>query len=66
MIVFINGKKENVADNLTVSQLIDYLKLNRELIAVEINCNIVRKTEYNKYQLKENDEVEILTLIGGG
>lgn len=66
MVIFVNGKKQEVADNLTVSQLVDNLKLNKELIAVEVNCNVVRKVEYDKHQLNENDEVEILTLIGGG
>ncbi len=66
MIISVNGEKKEVEENWTVENLIESLKLDKDLIAVEINGNIVKKINYKNHILKEGDEIEILTLIGGG
>lgn len=66
MFILLNGKQKEVPDNISVKELVELLKLNEELIAVEVDGNIIRKSEYKNYLLKEGNEVEILTLIGGG
>lgn len=66
MNVFLNGKKKELPDNTTVETLVELLKLNRELIAVEVDGNIVKKCDYKNCVLREGNEIEILTLIGGG
>lgn len=37
-----------------------------ELVAVEVNGEIIARESYGAYQLKEGDVVEILTFMGGG
>ncbi|MFN7181916.1 MAG: sulfur carrier protein ThiS [Planctomycetota bacterium] len=66
MIVSVNGKKREFPENLTVENLVEILKLDKDLIAIEINGDIIRKANYKEHILKEGDEIEILTLIGGG
>lgn len=47
----------------------DYLKNNRfntERIVIELNGDILPKSEYKSTILKENDVAEILTFVGGG
>lgn len=63
--ITINGKKINVAE----INLDGYLKNNRfntERIVIELNGDILPKSEYKSTILKENDVAEILTFVGGG
>lgn len=63
--VFVNGKAEDVAGTV----LKDYLEQNQYPmggIAVECNENIISKSQYADYVLKENDVVEIVSFVGGG
>lgn len=63
--VRINGK-ETAADGMTLQ---DYLEQNHfppEGIAVECNEEIVAKSRYAEYVLKDGDVVEIVSFVGGG
>ena len=35
-------------------------------IAVEINENILPKSEYTNYVISENDKIEVVSFVGGG
>lgn len=61
----INGKIENVKD----INLLDYLEKNNykiSRIAVEYNGNIIKKSDFHKITLKDEDKVEIVCFVGGG
>lgn len=61
----INGKMcENNGYNL-----LEYLKsngYNPQVVAVEINGTIVKKTNFEKTTLMDGDSVEIVSFVGGG
>jgi len=62
----VNGEQITLTEPLTVSQ---YLKNNNYMqgrIAVEINEEIVPKSQYETRTLCESDRVEIVTFMGGG
>lgn len=63
--VHINGQDEAVAGIV----LTDYLQQNGykpEAIAVECNEEIISKSQYGDYILKDGDIVEIVSFVGGG
>ncbi len=63
--VHINGKQEQVSG----MQLQDYLVQNgypMEGIAVECNEEILPKSQYSSYVLKDGDIIEIVSFVGGG
>lgn len=63
--VHINGKDEAAAGMV----LADYLQQNGymlEAIAVECNEEIISKSQYGNYILKDDDIVEIVSFVGGG
>ena len=41
-------------------------KIQPELTAVELNQEIINNKNYETTALKENDKVEIVTMMGGG
>jgi len=66
MNVIINGESRSLEAEASVSQLLDLLGLHGKRIAVEVNRDIVPRSEYDKVTLKDNDKIEIVNAIGGG
>jgi thiamine biosynthesis protein ThiS len=62
----VNGEAKDVRDAITVDALVTELGLNRATIAVELNREVVRRAVYPERSLAPGDEVEIVTLVGGG
>ena len=67
MNLVVNGKKTNITDGLTVSQLLvrENVKMPN-MVSVEINGQILKRTEFEETILKDNDKVEFLYFMGGG
>ncbi len=66
MIVKINGKETTIPDNITVSELLNFLKIKQNYVAVELNKEIVKRSNWDSTNIKENDQIEIVTFVGGG
>lgn len=66
MEVCVNGKSVSVPAGSTLATLIQLLSLGGGKIAVELNRNIVPRSQYDALQLKEGDQLEIVQAIGGG
>jgi sulfur carrier protein len=66
MDVFVNGERHALPEGSTVSQLIDALGLGERRLAVEINHEIVPRSAYPRYPVKDGDRIEIVRAIGGG
>lgn len=65
MKVKVNGDERELSDDATVSGLIERLKLTPDKVAVELNRRLIRSEQYDT-PLKDGDEVEIVTFVGGG
>lgn len=63
--VRINGKEEAVA-GITLKDYLDQKNYPAGGIAVECNEQIVAKSRYEEYVLKDGDVVEIVSFVGGG
>ncbi|MEW6026848.1 MAG: sulfur carrier protein ThiS [Planctomycetota bacterium] len=66
MKITLNGDARDIKNNSTVKELLDFLKLKSETVAVELNLAILPKNEYDNRCLKEGDKVEIISFVGGG
>ena len=62
----INGQWAEHGDGLTVSGLLAVLDLDVHRVAVERNAVIVRRKTFDQTALADSDELEIVTLVGGG
>ena len=63
--VKVNGNKLDVS-GWNVLQLIENEGYKRTNVAVELNEEIVPKTDYDTVILKDGDSVEIVSFVGGG
>jgi sulfur carrier protein len=66
MQIQLNGEPRDLAADLTVAKLIDTLGLTGRRIAVELNEEIVPRSEHEATRLTEGDRVEVVHAIGGG
>lgn len=66
MNITLNGEPREVRDRLTVAELVAELGLRPEQVAVELNRKLVARTRRDEAELAEGDEVELVTLVGGG
>ncbi len=64
--IVLNGKNTQIDDGSTIEKLLQSLDLGNKRLAVEINQQIVPRTEFASYQLQDQDRVEIVQAIGGG
>lgn len=61
----INGK-ERIVEGNTLRELLSKLRMDKNMLYIQINGNLVKKDEYKNKLLKENDNVEIISAVGGG
>ena len=66
MKIEVNGKPRDVGDGSSVADLLNELDLDGRLVVVELNREIVRRTEQADVGLQAGDRVEIVHFVGGG
>jgi len=66
MQVRINSEQTDVPQGQTVKALLAGLGLGGRVVAVELNRQLIPKRRHQHVALQEGDELEIVTLIGGG
>lgn len=66
MRITVNGEAQEIPDGCTVAALIERLELSGRRVAVEVNREIVRRAEHADHALVAGDQVEVVTLVGGG
>jgi sulfur carrier protein len=64
--IHVNGAARQFRSGQTVLELVHELTLNPQLIAVEINRQLVRRGELGSRELAPGDRVEIVEFVGGG
>ena len=64
--ITVNGESKEVATTASVADLIEQLELNPRQVAVEVNLKLVPRAEHAQHQLADGDQLEIVTLAGGG
>jgi thiamine biosynthesis protein ThiS len=63
---FLNGEQYSTNYNITLSQLISYFNYNSSLLVLEYNNFICNRKNWDKISIKNNDKIEIVTIVGGG
>jgi sulfur carrier protein len=66
MRINVNGTPQELPAPVSVSELLDRLKVPREALAVEVNREIVPRSRHAERMLQDGDAVEIVTFVGGG
>ncbi|MBM7715734.1 sulfur carrier protein [Bacillus thermophilus] len=66
MEVKLNGQLYELPEHVTtIQELLDHLKLSNRIVIVEVNKEIVQKSDYGNH-IRERDEIEMIHFVGGG
>ena len=66
MQIQLNGEPREVANDLTIAELLVQLELDPRYLAVERNLELVPRADHASTALVEGDCLEVVTLVGGG
>lgn len=66
MLLQLNGESRTFPDSLTLAALVEQLGMKADRVAVELNLEIVPRTQWQDTQLKDGDKLEIVHFVGGG
>ena len=61
-----NGEPLTIPSGSTIADVLCHQQVRSELVAVEVNLEIVPKTMHQAMVLNEGDQIEVVTLVGGG
>jgi sulfur carrier protein len=66
MILTINGERKEIGGDLTVTGLLDQLKIDPETVVVERNLSILKREDHGEEVLEDGDSIEIIQMVDGG
>ncbi|MEK4359319.1 sulfur carrier protein ThiS [Paenibacillus sp. FSL M7-1455] len=67
MDLIINGNAVQVPESVTkVARLLAHFGLDRQVVVVEINGNILEKNEHKDADVRNGDRIELVHFVGGG
>lgn len=66
ILVKINGENKLIPQQTSIVELLETYKINKDRVVIELNKQIVIKEDINNITLNKNDELEIITFVGGG
>ena len=67
MKLIVNGKESNLAEGLTISQLLAEQNVKMpDMVSVELSGQILKRSDFDNTVLKDDDKVEFLYFMGGG
>ncbi len=62
----VNGNERSSDSEITLSTLLQELSLDPTVVVAEKNREIVDRDEYDNTSIREGDNLELLSFVGGG
>ena len=69
MKINVNGEEKKIEldkENALLSKVLNLMGYKPNTIVVELNNLIINSTKWEKVKLKEGDNLEIVSIVGGG
>ena len=66
MQIVVNGEALEVPEGLTIARLLEELQIESKHVAVEVNLELVPRSQHARHALSPGDRLEVVTLVGGG
>jgi sulfur carrier protein len=64
--ILVNGSPRAVPRGTTVAALLELVEAPARGVAVEVNLQLVPRARHAQHELSAGDQVEVVTLVGGG
>jgi thiamine biosynthesis protein ThiS len=66
MTVTVNGEARELPGGTTIAQLVTMMGFQSKYVAVERNREVVSRLKHAEVSLVPGDQLEVVTLVGGG
>ena len=66
MQIVLNGNDHTLPSEMTLAQLVEHLGIDRRLVALAHNGEVVPRDTYEQVMVHDGDAVEIVRMVGGG
>lgn len=64
--ITVNGQQEEYLEKISVTSYLESKKMRTDRVAVELNGEIIPKSMYGDTMIKDQDQLEIVSFVGGG
>lgn len=64
--MLINGEEKDLGCPIALSELLTQLGYRAELVAIELNGNIIKQADFGSTTITDADKLEIVSFVGGG
>ena len=64
--ITVNGRQVEIESTMTVEQVLDTVDVPPNYLAVEVNGEVVPREDYTRHVIEPGDDIEVVTLVGGG
>ena len=64
--VTVNGRSTQIQSEMSVEQMLDTVEVPPNYLAVEVNGDVVPREDYADIMVGAGDQIEVVTLVGGG
>ena len=62
----LNGERYYIEHNIDLLDLLTYFNYNNTLLVLEYNKSIFNKTNWKNTFIVDQDQIELVTIVGGG
>lgn len=66
MNIILNGKQHTLTQPCSITKLLSDLAIVPARLAIELNAEILPRSQFDSTQLQDGDTIEIVQAIGGG
>ncbi len=66
MKVTVNGKPEDIQPGVSIASFLGQRGINPQMVIVEYNYELPSREEWDRIFFQENDNLEVIKMIGGG
>jgi len=63
---YVNGEPTTLDDHASLADLVTSMDLVGKRIAIEVNQEIIPRSQHAEYRIQADDHVEVVHAIGGG
>lgn len=64
--MLINGEEKTFQQTTTLDALLTQLGYRTAFVAIELNGNIIKQTDFGSTTITDADKLEIVSFVGGG
>lgn len=64
--IHVNGRPVQIDGEMSIAKLLRTVEVPPNYLAVEINGEVVAREQHDRVVVRADDEVEVVTLVGGG